>query len=134
MVINNYFSMWVILLFIVWLLMEKYKVCGWNYINVYYLSLILFYGYIFFLVIDIIFRKKEYDFSFYVVSIIIHSIPLLILCKKESMNNRYALETLLVIFILYMVYLKSKGKNLVDIYLKDEVPRRWKDIQSMEII
>ena len=103
-ILLNYLSNWIMIIFLVWLVMYKMNIDISNYINMYYLSILLLFGYILFMFIDMMIKGNQYELSFFLVSVILHSIPLLILCQLNETGKKYALETLIIVIIMYYLY------------------------------
>ena len=129
-VLLNYLSKWIMIIFLVWLVMYKMNIDISNYINMYYLSILLLIGYILFIFLDMMIKGNQYELSFFLVSVILHSIPLLILCQLNETSKKYALETLIIVIIMYYLYLRSINKTVFDPYFSDPVPRNWYDLLS----
>ena len=101
-----------------------------KYINIYYLSIILLFGYILFIIADMNIKGEKYELKFYLMNAIIHALPLAILCSNGKTDDKYGVETLLIVFILYIIHLTYIGKDIVSIYTDDSF--RFRSIDDVK--
>tara|TARA_Y100000996_G_scaffold410963_1_gene394249 strand:- start:195 stop:446 length:252 start_codon:yes stop_codon:yes gene_type:complete len=79
--------------------------------------------------IDLIKTKEDYGITFYIVNTCLHIIPLFILCYLKEIHSENALRTGIILFYMYYLYLKKKGKTVIDPYINDKLPRDWSDLR-----
>ena len=113
---KEYFTTWIVCLYIIKYILQFLGTNGHKYINLYYLSIILLYGYIIFIIIDMNIKNEKYDKYVYLINGILHIIPLWILCLSGNINTKYAFETMFLLFILYVIYLTSRDTHIVSVY------------------
>jgi len=119
----NFISNWVIVLFFIWLLLYT---CDKNnklleYLNLYYLNLLIWYGYIGYLLIHILVLKTEFNIIFTILNIIIHYLPIYVYQKLNIKPNKHSFYLFILIFFIYLCYIhKILNKNMIQIYLIDK--------------
>ena len=111
---KEYLTTWIWVVFILWCILRPFKIC--NYVNIYYLSIILLYGYILFIFVDMILKGEQYDLWVYIINGIIHAIPLFVLCFSKNLNLKYAFETTIVLIIIYIMFLTKRETDVVTVY------------------
>jgi hypothetical protein len=116
---KEYFTSWILSLFILWYASYILNIGIHKYINIYYLSVILIYGYILFIIIDMNIKGIKYEKSFYFLSAIIHLLPLSILCLTNNIKSDYAFETTILLVILYLFYLEMIKTDVISVYTDD---------------
>tara|TARA_Y100000590_G_scaffold184079_1_gene209652 strand:- start:2146 stop:2550 length:405 start_codon:yes stop_codon:yes gene_type:complete len=116
---KEYFTSWILSLFIIWYALYLLNIGIHKYINIYYLSVILIYGYILFIIIDMNIKGIKYEKTFYFLSAIIHLTPLFILCLTNNIKSKYAFETTIILVMLYLVYLEVNKTDVISVYTDD---------------
>ena len=116
---KEYFTSWILSLFILWYVSYLLNIGIHKYINIYYLSVILIYGYILFIIIDMNIKGIKYEKSFYFLSAIIHLLPLSILYLTNNIKSDYAFETTILLVILYLFYLEMIKTDVISVYTDD---------------
>ncbi len=129
--LSKYYSNWLTVLFIIWFIMNKFKIYGYQYVNVYYTSIVLLVGYLFYYFYNIIIKKYEYELSFLFMKSITHFIPITILLLYYKNKTKYAIETLIIITILYLIYLNYIKKTMYQVYFEDIHPKSWGDLHRL---
>lgn len=127
----NYYSNWIITLFIVWYISYLYKLPIINYINPYYSLVLICGGYTLLIIYLIYYKEYHFETSFLVCLSLIHYIPLIImyyLQNKKSLNINTSILTLISTYFLYTLYLNYKQTDVYTVYLIDEHPKSWMDI------
>lgn len=114
---KEYLTTWIWVVFILWCILRTFKIC--KYINIYYLSIILLYGYILFIFVDMNLKGEKYDLQVYLINGIIHAIPLFVLCFSKNLNLKYAFETTIVLIIIYIMFLTRRDTDVVTVYTDD---------------
>lgn len=123
--ILKYYSNWIISLSVIWILLHRIKSPLINYFNPYYSLIVICVGYILFSIYLLFYKGYEFNISF-ILMLAIHYLPLHYML---SLNIRsYSLETLIIIYFIYTLYLGYKGKDVYSVYAIDEHP---KDIKEM---
>ena len=129
--LSKYYSNWLTVLFIIWFIMNKFKIYGYQYVNVYYTSIVLLVGYLFYYFYNIIIKKYEYELSFLFMKSITHFIPITILLLYYKNKTKYAIETLIIITILYLIYLNYIKKTMYQVYFEDIHPKSWDHLYEL---
>lgn len=125
---KEYFTTWILTLFIIWYTLKSLNSDIAKYINMYYLSIILLYGYILFIFVDMNIKNKKYDKTIFNLNAVIHALPLGYLCySSKSIKLEYAFETTFILSIIYIVYLTYRKTDIVSVYTDDRVRIRNKD-------
>ena len=123
--ILKYYSIWIIPLSVLWILLHKVGSPLINYFNPYYSLIVICVGYILFSIYLLFYKGYEFNISF-ILMLAIHYLPLHYML---SINIRsYSLETLIITYFIYTLYLGYKGKDVYSVYAIDEHP---KDIKEM---
>ena len=123
--ILKYYSNWIIPLSVIWIILHMVKSPLIKYFNLYYSLIVICIGYILFSIYLLLYKSYEFNISF-ILLFIIHYLPLHYML---SVNERsYALETLIISYFIYTLYLGYKGKDVYSVYAIDEHP---KDIKEM---
>lgn len=116
---KEYLTTWIWLLFVLWMIGNSFGMKVTEYINMFYLSVILLFGYIIFIFVDMNIKGKKYEKKFYVMNAILHTIPLAILFMKGKIEEKFALETMICFLIIYILYLTYLGTDIVSVYTDD---------------
>jgi len=111
--------------------MDKFKIKGYNYINVYYTSLFLLISYYLLDLYYIFVLKYKIECSLQIIKLVTHTLPLIYLVFTNKVNKKYALETLVIVFILYFGYLRYTNKTLYQVYFIDEYPKTWENFRKI---
>jgi len=125
---KEYFTTWILTLFIIWYILKSLNSDIAKYINMYYLSIILLYGYILFIFVDMNIKNKKYDKTIFNLNAVIHALPLGYLCySNTNIKTEYAFETTFILSIIYIVYLTFRKTDIVSVYTDDRIRIRNKD-------
>jgi hypothetical protein len=126
----KYYSNWIITLFIVWYISYLCNIPIVNYINPYYSLILICGGYTLLTIYLIYYKDYHFEPSFLVCLSLIHYIPLIIMyyLTKKSFNVNNSILTLALSFFLYTLYLSYKQTDVYTVYLVDEHPKSWKEI------
>lgn len=124
----KYFSVWIQIFHTIWFLLYKNDI-KIKYINPYYLNILLLFGYILFMYNELIIKRNKYELSFYIVNSLFHILPLLTICSI-GIGEKYALSTAILLFLIYLYYLKLINKNIYEVYLIDRTFKNWDDIKN----
>ena len=113
----NFVSNWSFILFLIWWLsyVLNIKIIYIN-LNLYYLIYFCFYGYLFYLLYHIFHKKLKYEISFILFGLFLHGLPVYIYKKYNIRPNIYSLRIFFSIGLLYLLYLKYRGKNILNLY------------------
>lgn len=114
---KEYLTTWIWVVFILWCIFRPFKIC--KYINIYHLSIILLYGYILFIFVDMNLKGEQYDLHVYLINGIIHAIPLFVLCYSKNINLKYSFETTVVLILIYILFLTKRNTDIVTVYTDD---------------
>ena len=97
--ISKYYSLLLIEIFIVWFIGYKLDIKILSYINPYYTSVLLAFGYFVVEIINIFINKNTFECSLQIIKLLTHILPLLSLIYLNRLDHKYALPTLLISFI-----------------------------------
>ena len=110
--------------------MEKFKIYGYQFINVYYTTLLSGIGFIF-LYLYYLYNGIYFETSFLLFQLVSHILPLVILVVNYKRKLKYAFETFIIVTILYILYLIYTDKNINDIYFhKEKIIKSWDKLES----
>ena len=123
--IFKYYSNWIIPLSVIWLLLHKVNSPVINYFNPYYSLIVICVGYVLFSIYLIFYKDYEFNLSF-ILLFSIHYLPLHYMLLNNS--RAYSLETLIITFFLYSLYLGYIGKDVYSVYAIDTHPKDIKEI------
>ena len=110
-----FISIWIQLLFLFWFILYQNKK---ETINLYYLVQFLWYGYLVYLFIHFCIGTK-FSIPFLVFNLLTHGLPLYYFNKINYQPNQYSLITFIVVFLMYLIYIRSMNKTMIDIYIID---------------
>ena len=124
----KYLSHWFIIYFIFWFLGYIFNInIIIKYINPYYTNILLLLGYIIIQIYNIFIKKYKYEYSFLIVKIIKHIVPLIISYYLIKNKHKYALINLIVIIILYSIYENYIDENLYKTYFVNRPQLNWNE-------
>ena len=126
---SKYLSHWFVFVFLIWLVCYQLGYRG-EKINPYYIVLVLFWGFLFLIGYMIICKGFKFEISFLLFKIVLHSLPLITMIFMNQRSPRNALRTLVVIVALYIIYIKSQGRDLTDSYFRDSYPKSWDELHT----
>jgi hypothetical protein len=125
---SKYLSHWLIIYFIFWFLGYIFNInIIVKYINPYYTSIVLLIGYILLQSYNIFIKKYRYEYSFLLIKIITHLLPLIISYKLIKDKHKYSFINLVIIVILYIIYMKYINRDIYHTYFIYKPPLNWKD-------
>jgi hypothetical protein len=128
--LSKYYSLLLIETFIVWLIGYKLDIKFLNYINPYYTSVILAFGYFLVEINNIFIRDKKFECSLQIVKLATHCIPLASLIYFNKLDHKYAFGTLIISLLIYFAYLKYINKSVYEVYFVDHHPESWIDFKK----
>ena len=124
----KYLSPWFTAYFIFWFLGYIFDIKFIvDYINPYYTSIVLLFGFIILELYKIFIKKYRYNISFIIVRIITHLLPLILSYYLLKNKHKYALINLIIIVILYVIYMKYIDKDIYQTYFVYKQPENWKE-------
>ena len=86
---SKYLSHWIMFYFFVWFLGYIFNInLIVKYINPYYSSVLLFFGFILLIIYYILIKKYRYEYSFLFMKIIEHAFPFIISYKLINDKNK----------------------------------------------
>ena len=125
---SKYLSHWIMFYFFVWFLGYIFNInLIVKYINPYYSSVLLFFGFILLIIYYILIKKYRYEYSFLFMKIIEHALPFIISYKLINDKNKYGLVSLVIICIIYLIFMNNINKNIYNTYFIDKPPLTWKE-------
>ena len=123
----KYYSSWIITLSTLWYLGYLLKLPLINYIDPYYCLQLICYGFVLFIIYLKLYKNYQFDNSLLAGLFFVHFVPLAVVYKLPRGN--YTTETLIVSLFLYTIYLGYLGTDVYTVYLEDEHPKSWKEIE-----
>lgn len=120
--ISNWFNLFFILWFLGYIFNIKYII---NYINPYYisiLSLILFSIFIVYLL-----NKYTFEKTYLIALIIAHVLPAYLSYVLIKDKHKYALENLIILIVLYLIYIKYINIDINKLYMIESHPTNWNE-------
>ena len=124
----QYLSPWLFRFFLIWLLAYVFKISIiTDNLNPYYCSVILLIGYIISEFYYVFIKQYTYEPSFFLVKCLVHIIPFVLSYRLIKDKHKNSLNTFLLIFGMYIIYLLSIKKNMCDVYFVDKPPTTWKE-------
>ena len=123
----KYYSSWIITLSTLWYLGYLLKLPLINYIDPYYCLQLICYGFVLFIIYLKLYKKYQFDNSLLAGMFFVHFAPLAVVYKLP--RGKYTTETLIVSLFLYTIYLGYLGTDVYKVYLEDEHPKSWKEIE-----
>ena len=123
--IFKYYSNWIIPLSIIWIILYKINSPLVRYFNPYYSLIVICVGYVLFSLYLLFYKNYQFNSSF-IILFIIHYLPLHYMVSNPQ--RKYAIETLVITFSLYSLYLGYIGKDVFTVYAIDNHPKDIKDI------
>lgn len=127
---KEYLTTWILILFVLWMIGNSLGMKVTEYLNMYYLTVILLFGYIIFIFVDMNIKGEKYEKKFYVMNAILHALPLAILSLKGKTDEKYAFETMIGVLILYIIYLTYLGTDIVSVYTDERF--RFRSIDDIK--
>ena len=120
----DYFSNWIGLFFILWIIAKYTKYSKYSeYINPYYGIYFIFYGFIFYILLNI---KKgvKFDYSYIILGLITHYSPIYLFNLLKGNKNKYSSIVFISTVIAYVLYTRIiLNKTPIDVYINDEQPK-----------
>ena len=125
---SKYLSHWIIFYFYIWflgyILNIKFII---KYINPYYTNILLLVGFALLILYNIFIKKYKYEYSYLLMKIISHIIPLLISYKLIKNKHNNSLQTLIIICIFYLIYMNYINKDIYYTYFVYKPPLNWNE-------
>ena len=115
-----YYSNWIVIFFVLYLLTKS------KYINPGITVYILILGNILYFLLNI-YNDVDFDLDFFIISIILHVVPLIVFKKYNYESNKYSFKFFIITFLLYNIYLQMIDKSILDVYLLDKQPTSIKE-------
>lgn len=109
------------MIFFVLYLLTKSK-----YINPGITVYILILGNILYFLLNI-YNDVDFDLDFFIISIILHVVPLIVFKQYNYESNKYSFKFFIITFLLYNIYLQMIDKSILDVYLLDKQPTSIKE-------
>ena len=72
-----------------------------------------------FIIIDMNIKGNKYENKYYIFSAIMHLLPLFLLCLNGELKTKYAFETMVIFFIIYLLYLNNINTDIISVYIDD---------------
>ena len=125
---SKYLSHWLIIYFIIWFLGYIFNIkLIVDYINPYYTSIVLLFGFIILILYNIIIKKYRYEYSFLFIKILTHLLPLILSYYLLKNKHKYALINLIIIVIIYIIYMKYIDRDIYQTYFVYKPPFNWNE-------
>lgn len=129
--IFNYISSWWIIFFYIWFLgyLLKIKMITDN-VNVYYITMLLFFGFMGINFYYTQYLKRTFEPSLFMVILYYHLVPLIIIIGANKRIHKNALATLVISVIVYIFYMTYKKQSIYDVYFVKKLPKDWNEINT----
>jgi len=127
--IYNYISNWVLLLFTIWMILYAYDKNNkfLKKLNLYYLNILILYGYLGYLFIHIFVKKTQYDWVI-IPGLLIHYLPMYVYQNLNIKPNNDSLYVFLFVFLCYLCFIHDVlDTNMTQIYFEDKQPMKYTD-------
>ena len=115
----QFVSIWIQIIFIIWFLLYQNKIEIHKKLNIYYLVQFLWYGYLLYVFINSCLGVR-FSIDFLLFNLLTHGLPLYYLTKINYQPNQYSLVIFVVVFMMYLIYIRSINKTMIEIYIIDE--------------
>lgn len=127
--IGSMLTNWVQILFIIWFVLYT---CGIRikWFNLNDILYIVFYGYLLVILYQCLINKKKCEISFILLGIIIHYLPVYIYRKFNMKSDKYSRILMIIIIVLYLFYLKMKGKTVIDVYTSRKITTTFEELRE----
>ena len=126
----QFFSSWCFVIFIIWENLYKSKSSYSQLINPYYLSIVAFVGWCLHTLYNVYSRHLVYSLELLMIQFVIHSPFFYFIFINKGYTHENALKTLIGAFILYLIYMEYKGKNIINTYFFDKQITKITDIPN----
>ena len=130
--LSKYICNWYQSIFYIWLIFGYFlniKIIQ-TYINPYYLSIFTIIFFVIYEFILIMIHNEYLEFTLQFMKTITHILPYIILVKLGKTNTKYAIENLIIVTVLYLLFLQYIGKSLYQVYLVEPHPKTWYDLKQ----
>ena len=115
----QFVSIWIQIIFIIWFLLYQNKIEIHKKLNIYYLVQFLWYGYLLYVFINLCLGVR-FSIDFLLFNLLTHGLPLYYFNKINYQPNQYSLIIFILVFMMYLIYIRSMDKTMIDIYFVDE--------------
>lgn len=136
--ISKYICNWINQLFVLWIIFGYLLNIKWifKYINLSYLVVFQIFAQLFiyiYLIIknNFILDEDKDNYSYMIINIIIHILPLIILINIKKFNTKYAVENMIIIISLYYLYMNYVNKSIYELYFNDEIVQSWSKMKEI---
>ena len=136
--ISKYICNWINQIFVLWFIFGYLLNIKWilKYINLSYLVVFQIFAQLFIYIYLIIKNKFIFDedkdnYSYMIINIIIHILPLIILINIKKFNTKYALENMIILILLYYLYMNYINKSIYELYFADEIVQSWNKMKEI---
>ena len=115
----QFISHWIQIIFIIWFLLYQNKIEIHKKLNIYYLVQFLWYSYLLYVFINLCLGVR-FSIDFLLFNLLTHGLPLYYFNKINYQPNQYSLVIFVVVFMMYLIYIRSINKTMIEIYIIDE--------------
>jgi hypothetical protein len=127
---SKWLTFWTLEYTFIWIILRKILPCNdfITKINPIYLLLLIAYGYLAIVFYQLLVNKTYYEFSFLMMHILFHFIPLFVFQMFFKMKGNLLFSSLFV--VAYLCYIIGEKMTLYDIYLSKRHMKSFKDLED----
>ena len=127
---SKWLTFWTLEYTFIWIILRNILPCNdfITKINPKYLLLLIAYGYLAIVFYQLIVNKTYYEFSFLMMHISLHFIPLFVFQMFFSVKGNLLFSSLFV--IAYLCYITKEKMTLYDIYLSKRHIKSFRDLKE----
>lgn len=127
--ISKYISTWWLVFFYIWLFgfLFKIKTITEN-INVYYITVLLFFGFMGVNFYYTQYLKRSFEPSMWLFLLYYHLVPLIFIIALNKRNHKNALATLVISVLIYLFHMTYIKESIYDTYFVKKIPKDWDEV------
>lgn len=127
---SKWLTFWTLEYTFIWIILRIILPCNEfiTKINPIYLLLLIAYGYLAIVFYQLIVNKTYYEFSFLVMHILFHFIPLFVFQMLFKVKGNLLFSSLFV--VAYLCYIMREKMTLYDVYLSKRHMKSFKDLKE----
>ena len=116
----DYISNWFGILFLLWLFLKQSGYKNYDYINPYFSIYFIFFGYIIYILINIL-KGVKFDRFYIIIGLITHYAPIYFFNLINAKQNDHSFTFFIITLMIYLFYLSIYlNKTPMDIYITDK--------------
>ena len=115
-----YYSNWILILFILWYVSYISNNRIAKYVNPYIALQVTCVGYTIYMIYLLFYKKLSFELSYIILVTFLHFGPLYVMYSLPRFN--YGIETLVISFVVYMLYVECMNSDIYKIYIENPRP------------